>query len=444
MHYDRPVRELLAECVRALQAPFTRQNVLVWFDQHYPLVKTTTISTHLAGLTEGIRPHAHLAQYPPLVRRVDRGLYEPTGHAAGRGLAPTARAGPAAAPAVVRSALPVRADVLLLGCVKSKRSEAAAARDLYTSPLFARRRRYAETGGRPWYVLSARHGLVLPEEVIAPYDVHLAGQSASYRAAWAAFVVEQLRRERGDLSGLVVEIHAGDAYVEAVRGPLERASAVVHDPVDARSMGETLAWYDAEPVETGANNDQLKPSAHGPETDTVAEAVRFLNDSDRALLVPELLRDGRSALERPGLYAWWVDEAGARDLSIGLGLAVPAGIAYAGQAGATRRPSGRRSTNTLWGRLAKMHARGRADFSTFRRTLAAVLREPLGLADEDDPRLDDWIHAHLRVVALPVHDPDALAELEHDVLEELDPPLNLRGMPPSPVRAKLSQLRRHR
>ena len=456
MHYDRPVRELLADCVRALRTPFTRQDVLTWFGQHYPLVKATTISTHLAGLTEGPRPHAYLAQYPALVRRVDHGLYEPTGHAASRGAAPTAGSRPRAPSSAVRPGSSARGEMLLLGCVKSKRSEPAPACDLYTSELFTRRRRYAEAAGLPWYVLSARYGLVRPEEILAPYDVHLAGQSASYRAAWGAFVVEQLRRERGDLSGLVIEVHAGDAYVEAVRDPLERAGSVVLDPVDARSMGETLAWYDARSMgetlawydarSAGAGSDveQLQPAVGPPEADRGSETVRFLGDPDQALRVPELLRSERRALEQAGLYSWWVDEPGARDLSSGLRLPVAAGLIYAGQAGATRWPSGRPSSNNLWSRLTRMHARGRAEFSTFRRTLAAALREPLALTSEDDPRLDDWIDAHLRVVALPVDDPGTLSELEDDVLEELDPPLNLQGMAPSPVRARLSQLRRER
>lgn len=110
--------------------------------------------------------------------------------------------------------------------------------------MFARRRRYADAVGRPWYVLSARLGLVGPDEVIAPYDLHLAAQPASYRTAWGLFVVEQLRLQRDRLAGLVVEVHAGDASVSAVRRPLEAAGAVVLDPVNARSMGETLAWYD--------------------------------------------------------------------------------------------------------------------------------------------------------------------------------------------------------
>ncbi len=61
--------------------------------------------------------------------------------------------------------------------------------------------------------------------MIAPYDVHLASQPSSYRSAWGAFAAEQLRGERGTLAGLVVEVHAGDAYVEAVRRPLGAAGS---------------------------------------------------------------------------------------------------------------------------------------------------------------------------------------------------------------------------
>lgn len=417
MHYDRPVRELLADCVRELEAPFDRQDVLRWFERNYPLVKATTVSTHLTGLTEGAQSHAHLAGYRPLVRRIRHGLYEPVGQVAGQG-APVKRPQPVARP-TEQAGAPLGADLLLLGCVKSKLSGPAPAQDLYTSTLYQRRRRYAEAAGLPWFVLSARYGLVRPDEVIAPYDVHLAGQSASYRAAWGVFVVEQLRRERSDLSGLVVEVHAGDAYVAAVRGPLEQAGAVVLDPVDAHSMGETLAWYDSHPTAAGPDVTPPQPATDMRDTDRLAESVPHLDDPARALPVPELLRLNRTALERPGLYSWWVDGPGADDLTAGLGLPVAAGLVYAGQAGATRWPSGRRSSNTLWSRLTRMHARGRAEFSTFRRTLAAVLREPLALTHEDDPRLDDWIDQHLSVVALPVDDPDTLTALEDDVLEEL-------------------------
>ena len=89
-----------------------------------------------------------------------------------------------------------------------------------------------------------------------------------------------------------------------------------------------------------------------------------------------------------------------------------------------------------------MHLGGAAEFSTFRRTLAAILRPVLGLSSEDDPQLSAWISTHLRVNAVPVPDADGLAETETAVLGTLDPPLNLRGRPPSAIRARLAELRR--
>lgn len=77
MHYDRPVRELLADCFHELEAPFDRRDVLRWFERHYPLVKATTVSTHLAGLIEGTQSNPQFAGHPPLVRRIRHGLYEP-------------------------------------------------------------------------------------------------------------------------------------------------------------------------------------------------------------------------------------------------------------------------------------------------------------------------------------------------------------------------------
>ncbi len=52
--------------------------------------------------------------------------------------------------------------VLVLGCVKQKLRYAAQARDLYCSPLWRARRRYAEASGWPWFIMSARCGLLVP------------------------------------------------------------------------------------------------------------------------------------------------------------------------------------------------------------------------------------------------------------------------------------------
>jgi len=49
---------------------------------------------------------------------------------------------------------------------------------------------------------------------------------------------------------------------------------------------------------------------------------------------------------------------------------------------------------------------------------------------------------HLRVVAVRVDDADHLLAVEKAVLARLDPPFNLSGRPPTPLRRELSRLRK--
>lgn len=48
---------------------------------------------------------------------------------------------------------------------------------------------------------------------------------------------------------------------------------------------------------------------------------------------------------------------------------------------------------------------------------------------------------HLAVAVHPFEEHDALADLEHRVLAQLNPPLNLEGRPASGIRAALTRLR---
>lgn len=59
---------------------------------------------------------------------------------------------------------------ILVGCVATKVSHPAPARELYASELLRGRQRCAERSGKPWVILSARHGVVDPDTVLAPYE----------------------------------------------------------------------------------------------------------------------------------------------------------------------------------------------------------------------------------------------------------------------------------
>lgn len=138
----------------------------------------------------------------------------------------------------------IRADIALIGCVKTKLDHPAAARDLYVSPLFTRRRAYAERHARRYYILSAEHGLVPPETLLAPYDTALAEQSNDYQRAWGQWVAAKLKRSEGQVHDRVIEIHAGDEYAQAITLLLTQAGAMVRRPLAGLPLGEQLAWYD--------------------------------------------------------------------------------------------------------------------------------------------------------------------------------------------------------
>lgn len=338
--------------------------------------------------------------------------------------------GPIASPATARSS--GGPDIVLVGCVKSKQDHPAPAKDLYVSDLFRKARQYAEVSAERWYILSAKYGLVAPDEVIEPYELHLARVSASYRRQWGIAVANQLLAASGVLEGRVVEVHAGAAYTDAIRPHLLEGGARVVEPLAGLTLGQRLAWYGT--VDGGATCGTQTPSA--------SLLVARLSHSESALTPQDFLATRGAGFGGPGLYSWWVDAPGARDLTEGLGHPIGSGLIYAGLAGATRAKSGQRSSNTLWGRIRGMHLGGRHDFSTFRRTLGAALASQHGESTIDEDRLTRWMYEHLRVIAVPVADADALDQLETRVLGELDPPLNLAKMPRTPVRARLADLRR--
>jgi hypothetical protein len=92
-----------------------------------------------------------------------------------------------------RSPAAGRADtVYLVSCVFEKRPTATRARDLYTSDWFLKARNYVERTGAPWYILSAEHGLLSPDEVVAPYERTLNTMPIEARRRWAERVLAQL------------------------------------------------------------------------------------------------------------------------------------------------------------------------------------------------------------------------------------------------------------
>lgn len=149
--------------------------------------------------------------------------------------------GPATPFAASSPASSTAASVILIGGGKAQLSKPAAVRDLYASPLFARRRARAEASGVPWFVVSGRWGLLHPDDVLAPYSFSFAEQSVNYKRAWGRFVAEQLCVVSSVGRGDVVEICAADGYATALAAPIQYLGARVRRAdVGATDSGDEL------------------------------------------------------------------------------------------------------------------------------------------------------------------------------------------------------------
>jgi hypothetical protein len=136
------------------------------------------------------------------------------------------------------------ADLILVGCVKTKGKSRARAMDLYDSPLWARRRSYALATDRPWAILSALHGLLDPNEEIDPYELHLASLPTREIRAWSDRSARDVLRWARRHAANTVEIHAGAEYIEyGLAEALQDSGLVVLRPLQGLGLGEQLAWY---------------------------------------------------------------------------------------------------------------------------------------------------------------------------------------------------------
>jgi len=148
----------------------------------------------------------------------------------------------------------------------------------------------------------------------------------------------------------------------------------------------------------------------------------------------------------PGFYAWWAATLALPDVPLSPHPQVgELGLLYVGIA-----PGNASSSQTVRSRVIKNHLSGNLGSSTFRFTLAALLRETLQLHPEkrttklvlpstENKQLSKWQEEHLQLTWCAYDTPWLI---EHEVIEEMEPPLNLAANSQHLFHARLSEARR--
>jgi cytoplasmic iron level regulating protein YaaA (DUF328/UPF0246 family) len=130
--------------------------------------------------------------------------------------------------------------IVLVSCVKSKRRGPCKAGDMYISPLFQKMMAYARSlKPKCIFILSAKYGLLRPDEVIEPYEKTLKKMPSAERKQWAHKVVVELQKQC-DLSKDTFVILAGSEYRENLVLHLTQYEV----PMEGLSFGQQLQWLD--------------------------------------------------------------------------------------------------------------------------------------------------------------------------------------------------------
>lgn len=138
------------------------------------------------------------------------------------------------------------ARMILVGCGKRKSPSPCRADELYRGSLFRKRIEYAKRSGWPYFIVSAKHGLVAPQTPIAPYDLTVAELGTLDLFAWSLGVVQALvsqLSEPFDRRRFLVELHMGSDYAEPIRSLLPAVGINCDWPVRGMSQGEQMHWY---------------------------------------------------------------------------------------------------------------------------------------------------------------------------------------------------------
>ena len=128
----------------------------------------------------------------------------------------------------------------LISCASKKRPTASSAEELYDSALFSKSREFVKRQCDRWFILSAKYGLVDPDQIIEPYEETLNTKSAPQRLQWANRVWQMLQTHVARDDDII--ILAGKKYREHLVPRLEDSGCVIHVPMEGLGIGKQLQW----------------------------------------------------------------------------------------------------------------------------------------------------------------------------------------------------------
>ena len=132
--------------------------------------------------------------------------------------------------------------ICLISCVSKKLKAPSEAKNLYVSPWFKKASLIASKYFDECYILSAKYGLLNPEEIITPYEKTLLKMTRIERLKWANKVIKQINNQIEKQSEII--IFAGEKYREFLNEYLSDLGYRIIIPLQGLSIGKQMNWFD--------------------------------------------------------------------------------------------------------------------------------------------------------------------------------------------------------
>lgn len=130
--------------------------------------------------------------------------------------------------------------IALVACGSKKTAHATTAADIYLSTLFKSAKNFAEAFASNWYILSAKHGVIQPLEIIEPYDETLNDMDITQKNIWGEAVIQQLTKFVQ--APAEIWLMAGKSYREPIEHKLIQMGYSVHSPLSGLGIGQQVSW----------------------------------------------------------------------------------------------------------------------------------------------------------------------------------------------------------
>lgn len=131
--------------------------------------------------------------------------------------------------------------VAVINCGSAKQYKKCAAKDLYIGSLFVASRQFCESNYDHWCILSAKYHVLMPDDIVEPYEAFLTKFSKEDKQKWGKITAEQLLSKFPEDTEF--DFYVSQSYINDTLKYLDSAGRVYNTYLNDLGMGYKIQWF---------------------------------------------------------------------------------------------------------------------------------------------------------------------------------------------------------